>query len=92
MYPKEVREIFSDEEIEQLKEDGYSERDLIGLALFKRMIDMGLTDEEMDMIFFQSFTETIEEYCGSEAAEELKKYTSFQNMMANGAVDMEVIE
>ncbi len=34
MYPKEVREIFSDEEIEQLKEDGYSERDLIGLALF----------------------------------------------------------
>ena len=64
MYPKEVREIFSDEEIEQLKEDGYSERDLIGLALFKRMIDMGLTDEEMDMIFFQSFTETIEEYCG----------------------------
>ena len=30
MYPKEVREIFSDEEIEQLKEDGYSERDLIG--------------------------------------------------------------
>ena len=92
MYPKEVREIFSDEEIEQLKEDGYSERDLIGLALFKRMTDMGLTDEEMDMLLFKSFTETIEEYCGSEAAEELKKYTSFQNMMANGALDMDDIE
>ena len=27
-----------------------------------------------------------------EAAEELKKYTSFQNMMANGALDMDDIE
>lgn len=92
MYPKEVREIFSDEEIERLIEDGYSERDLIGLALFKRMIDMGLTEEEMDMILFKSFTETIEEYCGSEAAEELKEYISFQDMIANGALDMDDIE
>ena len=101
MYPKEVREIFSDEEIEQLKEDGYSERDLIGLALFKRMIDMGLTDEEMDMIFFQSFTETIEEYCGSEAAEELNspvimqttpstvKYADVEFFLANAKVAAE---
>lgn len=92
MYPEEVREVFSDEEIEWLKAKGYSERDLIGLALFKRMTDMGLTEEEMDMILFQSFTETIEKYGGSEAAEELKKYTSFQNMMANGALDMDDIE
>ena len=27
-----------------------------------------------------------------QAAEELKKYTSFQNMMANGALDMDDIE
>lgn len=92
MYLKEVREIFSDEEIEQLKADGYSTRDLIGLAVCKRMLDMGLTREEMDMIFFSSLVETIEEYCGSEAAEELKEYTSFQDIITNGTMDIGDIE
>ncbi|MCI8404327.1 MAG: hypothetical protein HFE52_04280 [Clostridia bacterium] len=89
MCQKEVREIFSEEEIEQLKEDGYSEDDLVGLAVMKRMFDMGLTNEQIDEILFQSLAESLEERYGSDTIEELKQYTSFQDMIAKGAIDDE---
>lgn len=81
MYPKEVRETFSKKEIKRLKSKGYSDRDLVGLAFFKRTTEMGLTEEEMDKILLQSLTETIEEHYGSEAAEELKGYTSLNDLI-----------
>jgi hypothetical protein len=92
MYRREVSETFSKEEIEQLKAEGYSDRDLIGLAAFKKMTDMGLSKEEMLLLLFKSLGETIEKKYGSEAAEKLKNNTQLWDMIANGKIDIDDIE
>ncbi|MCI9086693.1 MAG: hypothetical protein HFE51_09790 [Clostridia bacterium] len=92
MHPREVSETFSKEEIEQFKADGYTDRDLIGLVACKKMLNMGLSQEEMYLILFQSLSETLEEHYGSEVAEKLKENTQLYDMIANGEIDIDDIE
>lgn len=86
MYEKEIKEILTQKEIDTFLNDGYSERDLIGLAVCKKMIDMGLTEEEIYKVLYCGLTETLEEYAGADAVKDMKQYTSFQDMIDNGAL------
>ena len=65
---------------------------MVGLALFKKMVDMGLSQEEMFLLLFQSLTETITEKYGIEAAEKLKESKQLWDMIANGEIDIDDIE
>lgn len=85
---KEIEEIFSKEELVYLKQQGYSERDFIGLATMKRMLDMRLTEEQIDKVLFHALIESLEEYCDFDTLEDLRRYQSFSDMINKGELDM----